>query len=139
MYYISLVICALSGVMYHVSQKSISSKANPIVSIIVTYAVALCVSLLFLLFDKNRTAFFTSLQNLNWASYALGISIVGIEFGFLMASRAGWGIGKMNLAYTLILSFILIPLGMMFFKEHHSIRTFIGIGISIAGLLIMKI
>ncbi len=139
MYYLSLIICALSGVMYHISQKSIHAKASPIVSVIITYAVALIISVVMFFFDKNRAPFFSSLQDLNWASYAVGISIVGIEIGFLLAYRSGWDIGKMNLAYTLLLSFILIPLGMMFFKEHHSIRTFIGIGVSISGLLIMKI
>jgi drug/metabolite transporter (DMT)-like permease len=139
MYYFSLIICALSGVMYHISQKSIHAKASPLVSIIITYAVALFISLLMFFFDKNRAPFFTSLQDLNWASYALGITIVGIEIGFLLAYRNGWDIGTMNLAYMLILSAILVPLGMIFFKEEHTIRTFIGIGVSITGLLIMKI
>ena len=96
-------------------------------------------SIILFYFDKNRVSITASLRELNWASYGVGIAIVGIELNFLLAYRSGWDIGKMNVAYTLILTLTLVPLGMMFFKEHHSFRTFIGIGVSIMGLLIMKI
>lgn len=139
MYYLSLIIAALSGTMYHISQKSINPKVSPYFSIIISYLVALVLSLILFYFDKNRVSITASFRELNWASYGVGIAIVGIELSFLLAYRSGWDIGKMNLAYTLILTLILVPLGMMFFKEHHSFRTFIGIGVSIIGLLIMKI
>lgn len=139
MYYLSLIIAAASGVMYHISQKSINPKISPFFSIIVSYLVALTFSLVLFYFDKNRVSIAASFRELNWASYGVGIAIVGIEISFLLAYRVGWDIGKFNLSYTLILTLILVPVGLVFFKEHHSFRTFLGIGVSILGLLIMKI
>lgn len=139
MYYLSLIIAAFSGMLYHLCQKSIDSKADPIISILITYAVAFGLSLLLYLFQRDRAPLTLSIGNLNWASYLLGISIVGIELGMLLAYRAGWDLGRLSLVHTLILALILIPAGMVLFRETHTLRTYIGIGISIAGLLIMKL
>jgi drug/metabolite transporter (DMT)-like permease len=138
-FYIPLIGAAISGILYHITQKSIDARINPFFSMIVTYLVALLISLVLYILDKGKLPISQTLSQLNWATYALGAAIVGIEISFLLAYRSGWNIGKMNLAYTLILTFVLVPIGILFYKETHSIKTLIGIAISIVGILMIKI
>ncbi len=138
MYYISLVIAVTSGIFYHITQKSISDEVNPIISLIVTYIVALAVTLVIYYFDKERASFVSEMTNLNWASFALGVAIVGLELGILLAYRAGWDIGKLGLFNNILVAMILIPIGLAFFKEHANLKTIIGILVSLSGLVIIK-
>jgi len=54
----------------------------------VTYAVALCLTLI-LLFFIHHNRILLNLRQLNWASYCWHSSIVGLEVGFLLVYRAG--------------------------------------------------
>jgi len=138
MYYISLVIAVASGIFYHITQKSISHKVNPLISLMVTYVVALIVTLAIYVLDKDKLSFASEMNNLNWASFALGFAIVGLEFGILLAYRSGWDIGKLSLFNNILVAMILIPIGLMIFKEHASLKTIAGILVSLTGLFIIK-
>lgn len=138
MYYISLLIAVASGIMYHITQKSIDHDVNPLISLMVTYAVALGVTLIIYQVDKDKVSLVSEFQNLNWASFALGIAIVGLELGILLAYRNGWDISKLGLFNNILVSLILLPIGFAFFREHASLKTMLGIGVSLAGLYIIK-
>lgn len=139
MYYLSLIIAVTSGIFYHITLKSVNDKANPIVSLIITYIVALILSILIFILDKNSINLIKELKQINWASYLLGFTIVGLETGLLLAYRYGWNIGKLCLINNIIIAIILIPIGLLLFKESLSIKTIIGILISISGIIILKL
>lgn len=89
LYYLSMGLTVLANLRYHIFQKSASSKVNPFLTLAVTYAVALTISLILSpLYAKERTLV-ESFRELNWASIALGFAIVGLEVGFLLAYRSG--------------------------------------------------
>jgi len=138
MYYLSLLIAVASGIMYHITQKSINHEVNPLISLLITYAVAFGVTLVIYQFDGNKPSMTTEFQNLNWASFALGIAIVGLELGILLAYRSGWDISKLSLFNNLLVALILIPVGLAVFKEHANLKTFVGILVSLTGLYIIK-
>ncbi|MCK5763542.1 MAG: hypothetical protein KAH05_05435 [Clostridiales bacterium] len=72
MYYLSIMIASLSGVLYHVSQKSIHPKANPMISMMITFSVALVGTFIWYIIDGSSSTWITDVKNTNWASFSLG-------------------------------------------------------------------
>lgn len=79
-----------------------------------------------------------SLQKLNWTSYALGLAIIGLELGYLLAYRAGWDLSLGALVSNSAVSLLLIPLGLLLFKERLTVVNGIGIVFCLIGLLLIN-
>lgn len=138
MYYISMVITVLATVMYNISQKSINQTINPFISMLVTYITAILFSVIafiFLPIDRNIVS---SLKQLNWASYLLGLSALGLEIGYLYLYRSGWNIAVAPLFVSIISTIMLIIIGIIFYKTKISPVNTIGVCISIIGLILMN-
>jgi uncharacterized membrane protein len=138
LYYLSIALTTLSNLLYHFFQKSVAPKANPLFSLTITYITAAIVSFMLWPFFAGGSNAATSFKNLNWASFALGIAIIGLELGFLLAYRAGWNISIGALVSNLAVTLLLIPLGALLFKERLSVINMIGIGLSVIGLICMN-
>jgi drug/metabolite transporter (DMT)-like permease len=138
LFYFSITLAIASTALYHFSQKGTPANVNPAVSITVTYVVAflLTVSLIYFLPVKN--GLFSELRKLNWASYLLAFSIVGLEVGFLLAYRAGWNIGIAAVLVNVTASLILVPVAIFLFKEKLSLVNIIGILVCLAGLVMLN-
>lgn len=137
-YYGSIIIIIISIVTYQVFQKSINSNINPVVSIIISYTIALVCSFLLLLFFPVKGEFMKEIQKANMASYLLGVAVVGIEIGYLLAYRFGW---KLHMAMPVTSSVnivILAVLGYFFFKEQLSPLKIFGIVLCIAGIYLLN-
>ena len=89
LFYFSITLAIASSALYHFSQKSTPADVNPAVTIMVTYAVALCLTVILSFFIPTKIGFLAELKQLNWASYLLAFSIVGLEVGFLLVYRGG--------------------------------------------------
>lgn len=141
MYYFSIILAAASGVLYHISQKSIHPKANPMMSMMITFFVALVGTSIWYFFSGSGSngQWSTEIKNINWASFSLGISLLGLEFGILLAYRSGWQVSNFNLFYTFVLAALLLPVGLILFKETVPLRTLIGMGVALFGLMLMKL
>jgi len=138
LFYFSITLAIASTALYHFSQKGTPANVNPAVSITVTYVVAflLTVSLIYFLPVKN--GLLSELRKLNWASYLLAFSIVGLEVGFLLAYRAGWNIGIAAVLVNVTASLILVPVAIFLFKEKLSLVNIIGILVCLAGLVMLN-
>jgi drug/metabolite transporter (DMT)-like permease len=138
MYVFSIVLIVASNILYNVCQKSMPQKANPFTALLITYVIASILSFFALQFYKTDKGFFQSITELNWASIALGFSIVGLEFGYLMAYRAGWNISIGSLVANIILAVMLIPVGVLFFKEGFELNKIFGAVFCIIGLILIN-
>lgn len=138
MYVFPICLIIVSNILYQVSSKSIPSKVNPFSSLIITYLTAALVSVIAFNFYKADKGFFQSFKDLNWTSIAPGIAIVGIEFGYIMAYRAGWNISVGSLVASITLSLLLIPIGILFFKEGFGPNKILGIVLCILGLIFIN-
>ncbi len=132
-FYLPLLLTVGATTLYHISQKSVSAQVNPMLSVTVNYITALVVSLLILPFYPG-TSLRASWRDLNWASVAVGVAIVGIELGFVVAYRAGWRISVASLIANVATALLLLVVGLVFFREHLSARNAVGIGLCVAGL-----
>ncbi|MFT5875049.1 MAG: hypothetical protein ACI8WT_004029 [Clostridium sp.] len=117
LYYISMLMVIVSGVFYHISQKSISKTLNPMISMMVTYSTAVILTfILFLIFPIEKNSLSTELNSINWASFLLGFAIVGMEIGFLFVYRSGWNISVAAICSNVAITMLLISVGIYFFK-----------------------
>jgi drug/metabolite transporter (DMT)-like permease len=138
MYYLPFGIAVLSSVLYHTFQKATSSTVNPALGLLVTYVTAILITLLLFIVFPIRGSLADSIRQLNWASFALGLAIVGLEIGFLLAYRAGWSLNNTGVASNVTAALILLPTGILFFKERPSLLNILGVFVCIIGLVMIN-
>ena len=135
-YVLSISAAILANIFYHLSMKFTNALAHPLAALGVSYAVA-CVLCLAALPLTSTGTFFQQFQYVNWASIVLGISICGLELGFLFAYRAGWTLSTAALFCNVAVGIILLPIGLLFFKEKLTAGNIVGIIFSLVGLFLI--
>jgi drug/metabolite transporter (DMT)-like permease len=138
LFYFSITLAIASSSVYHFTAKSIPPNVNFTVSLLVTYTVAFVVTLVGFFFLPAKHGVIAEIKQLNWASLALAIAIVGIEFGFLLTYRAGWHLGIAAVLVNVVASLILVPLAIFFFKDKISLTNILGILVCLAGLVMLN-
>jgi len=139
MYVFPIILIVGSNIVYNISQKSTPGKANPFLTLLITYLVAAIITGIALFFHESDRGILRSFKELNWTSVLLGFSIVGLEFGYLMAYRAGWNISVGSLVANIALAIALIPLGVLLYNESFELHKFIGAALCICGLILINI
>lgn len=138
MYVFSIVLIVISNILYNICQKSTPQKANPFSALFLTYLVAGILTVAAFYLSKPDKTFMQSFKGLNWTSPALGMAIVGLEFGYIMAYRAGWNISVGSLVANIILALALIPVGILFYQEGFGLNKILGAILCIAGLILIN-
>lgn len=138
LFYFSITLAILSSALYHFTAKSTPSNVNFTVSLLVTYTVALVVTLLGFFFFPATNGIAAELKQLNWASIGLAIAIVGIEFGFLLVYRSGWNLGIAAVLVNVVASLILLPVAIFVFKDKISWVNILGIVVCFVGLIMLN-
>jgi hypothetical protein len=138
LFYVSIFMAVLSSLLYHVILKFTPSDVNPAISLAVTYAVALLVSLALLPVFPLSGSVVGALKELNWASYALALALVGLEAGFLLAYRASWNISTAAIFVNVAVTLLLLPIGVVALKERLSTVNVAGVLACVIGLVMMN-
>ena len=138
LYVLPIVLIVVSNVVYNVCQKSTPQSANPFSALLITYLTAAILTLIASTFYKTDKGFLQSFNELNWTSVALGAAIVGLELGYLMAYRAGWNISVGSLVANILLAIMLIPIGILFYKEGFALTQIVGVAFCIVGLILIN-
>lgn len=125
------------GLLYQVSQKSVPQTANPLHAIIIAYLAGIVLCALFALFYATESSFLHSFKASNWAVYTVGIGAAFIEIGFLLAYRSGWNLSSTSVLVSIAIAVLLIPIGIIFFKEKVTASQSIGIALCIIGLVLL--
>ena len=138
MFYGAMALIVVSVTSYQLLQKALPAQANPFLSLSLTYLLSLLVCLALLLVFPLRTGLGEALRQMNWATYALALAVVGIEVGFLLAYRAGWQISKAPLVATAIGTLVLVPAGALLFAERVSLSQAAGVLLCLIGLVLIN-
>ena len=133
----AIVLIVVSNVAYHVSQKSIPATLNPVLSLLVTYFVAIGITLCLYPLFPARPASAPLSRQIHWSSVVIGVAIVGVELGYLLAYRAGWRVTVGSAAANAAVALLLIPVGLLFFGERLSLGNAIGVILCLAGLILV--
>lgn len=138
MYVFSIVLIVCSNILYNICQKSTPENVNPFFSLLVTYLTAAVLTAAAYMLNAGDKTLLQSAKELNWTSVVLGISIVGLEFGYLMAYRAGWNISIGSLVANIALAIMLIPVGILVYKEGFAVVKLLGIVFCLVGLVLIN-
>ena len=129
-----IALVVLSNIIYQVCAKSVPKEMNTMATMTVTYLVgAVCSAVVFFLTSKGNNLL-QEFQKLNFAPFLLGISIVGLEVGFIYAYKNGWAVSTASIVQSAFLSVALIFVGAILYHETITVSKIIGIGICLVGL-----
>jgi uncharacterized membrane protein YdcZ (DUF606 family) len=136
-FYLPFAITVSGMLLYHLAQKSIPKELNPFHATAIAYltGIIVCVILGFT-YSTNRSLL-SSLKTTNWAVLGMGIGAAAIEVGFMVGYRLGWKISLTAIATNVAATIILIPIGLLAFREHLSARHILGVIFCIIGLLLV--
>ena len=138
MFWFAILLTIVSNVFYHIFQKITPQDANPVFALAISYLVAGLICMVLLIWFPLEEGMRQSLKQLNWATVGLAFTLVGLELGFLLAYRAGWNISLAGLASNATVSVLLLPDGLMVFKEQLSRVNLAGVAVTIVGLVLMN-
>ena len=137
-YYLPVCIVIFSNILYHNATKNTPKNVNSFLSLSVTYIIGAFISLLIYFFTRKSINFLLDLHKLNWTSYFLGVSIVGLEVGYIYMYRSGWQISKGSLLVNILVAVVLIILGILLYKESLNLKNWIGIVLCILGIIFIN-
>lgn len=136
--YPAILLTASSTVLYHLVQKSTPLDVNPMISLFVSYATAAVMCLLLFPFFSKGVVITEQLYKVNWASYALGAAVLGIEIGFLYAYRVGGNISTTNLLSSSLAVVSLLIIGYFFYHDQITAYKVAGIALCMAGIILIN-
>ena len=138
-FYLPFALTVGGMLLYHLSQKSVPKDLNPFVAIVIAYGFGIALCVICALFYPARKTLVESVRGSNWAVFTLGAAAAAIEIGFLLAYRVGWKISVAAVASNVAAAVVLIPIGVIVFKDQLSMRNMVGLVLAILGLvLVMK-
>ena len=129
-----LFVAALGNFSYHIGQKALPSNANPMVLLMVIYAIAFsfCAALL-PFFRGTETLSVMNLLSI-WQIWLVALGVLLIEIGFLLAYRSGGSVQWSGVAVNGAAALLLIPVAIFVFRESLSLEKIIGIVTTLVGL-----
>ena len=132
-----ILITVSANTLYNICAKSTPSEVNAFASLSVTYLIAAVCSLLLFFATGAQKNLLTELTKTNWSTFALGISIVGLEFGYICIYRAGWKVSVGNLVASITLACVLVLVGALLYREVITLRQIAGMAVCMAGLALL--
>jgi len=132
-----ILIVVAANTIYNISAKSTPANINSFASLSVTYLTAMICSVIMYFITSENKNILQELSKANWTTFALGLAIVGLEFGNICVYRAGWKIGVANLFASVTLTCVLLFVGFLIYKEVLSLRQVLGMIVCVVGLILI--
>ena len=136
MYWIPLLIVVVGNIGYHMIAKATPVTAPPFLALSMTYLVSflLCAAAYVVTGPSLRQ----DLQTINWASAAWGLTLVAVEFGYILLYRAGWKISIASFLANVSVALLLAGIGVLLYKDILLPRQIIGIILCLAGIFFLR-
>jgi len=136
MRWLPIALVVISNIAYRLGQKAVPRGAPPLAAALGMYLVATLTTLaLFPFFGP--TAWRGGGAALHWSVVLIGVGIVGIEVGFLLAYRGGWPLATTAVTTTTLVALALLPIGVLIFRETLTPARAGGLLLAVSGLWLM--
>lgn len=133
-----ILIVIVSNVVYQICAKSVPEDMDAMASMTITYAVGtVCSAVMYLVINKGGNLL-TEYSKLNAAPFLLGISIVGLEVGFIYAYKVGWQVSTASIVQSAFLAVALIFVGALLYHEAITVNKVLGIAVCLVGMWILN-
>lgn len=129
-----IALVVFSNIVYQICAKGVPKDMDAMASMTITYIVgAVCSAIMFFVMNKNGNLM-QEYAKTNWAPVFLGVSVVGLEVGFIYAYKNGWAVSTASIVQSAFLAVALIIVGGVLYKEAITANKIIGIVICLIGL-----
>jgi drug/metabolite transporter (DMT)-like permease len=135
--YLYLGVATLGVVIYHLGQKVISPSVNPMVLLMGVYFIAFLLAFAALPIFKTSGQAISVRQVVSWPVLVVGIGVILIEGGFLLAYRYGGSLQWSGVAVNGLAAVVLIPVAIFAFREHLSLSRVFGVLLTLTGMALM--
>lgn len=136
MRWLPIALVVISNVAYHVGQKAVPRAAHPLVATLGMYLVATLATLALLPF-LGPASWRGAGVAVHWSVALVGVGIVGIEVGFLLAYRGGWPLSTTAVTATTLVALALLPIGLLVFRETLTPPRIAGLLLAVSGLWLL--
>ena len=126
-----------ANTIYNISTKSTPGDVNAFASLATSYFIATIGSVVMFFLTSDSKNLLVEISKSNWSALALGVAIVGLEFGYICLYRAGWKIGVASLVANISLACVLLLIGLFVYKEVITLKQLLGMGICAIGLMLI--
>lgn len=133
-----IALVVFSNIVYQICAKGVPKDMDAMASMTVTYLVgAVCSAIMFFIMNKNGNLLH-EYSKMNWAPVFLGVSVVGLEVGFIYAYKNGWAVSTASLVQSAFLAVALLFVGALLYHETISVSKVIGVGFCLVGLFFLN-
>ena len=134
-----IALAILSNVLYHICAKTTPEGVHPFASLTATYLTGAVLSAVLYYVLAPQANLVKECSRLNWAPFALGIVIVGLEGGWLYAYKAGWQVNTGFIVQSAFVSVLLLFVGYFLNHEALSWNKLLGTAICLLGLVFINL
>ena len=134
-----IALAILSNVLYHICAKTTPEGIHPFASLTATYLTGAVLSAVLYYVLAPQANIVKECSRLNWAPFALGIVIVGLEGGWLYAYKAGWQVNTGFIVQSAFVSVLLLFVGYFLYHEALSWNKLLGTAICLLGLVFINL
>ena len=129
-----IALVVVSNIVYQICAKAVPEDMDAMASMTVTYLVgAVYSAIMFYAMNRNGNLLH-EYGKLNAAPFLLGISVVGLEVGFIYAYKIGWPVSTASIVQSAFLAEALIFVGALLYREAITANKIIGVVICLIGL-----
>lgn len=133
-----IALVVFSNVIYQICAKGVPEDMDAMASMTVTYIVgAICSAIMFFVMNRHGNLL-QEYSKMNWAPIFLGLSVVGLEVGFIYAYKNGWAVSTASIVQSAFLAIALLFVGRLLYHETVNISKIIGVGFCLVGLFFLN-
>jgi len=133
-----LSVAILCTVGYHLVLKLTPAGVNPLLSLMVTYALVAAAFGVLLLVSPAGFEWRGELRQLNWTALALAAVIIGLDLGFLFLYRGGFEVSLGALVTQSAAAMVLLVVGVAVFRERLTAGNVAGLVLCLVGLWLVN-
>jgi len=133
-----LSLAILCTVGYHLVLKVTPAGVNPLLSLLVTYAMVTVLFGFLLLASPGGFEWRAESRQLNWTALVLALVIVGLDLGFLYLYRGGFEVSLGALVTQSAAALLLLAIGVAVFRERLTAANVVGLGLCLVGLWLVN-
>ena len=134
--WLSVAIACTVG--YHLVLKLTPAGVNPLLSLLVTYALVTVLFGALLVVSPGGFEWRQEARQLNWTAIALAVAIVGLDLAFLFLYRSGFEVSLGALVTQTSAAMLLLVVGVAVFREKLSVANSAGIVLCLVGLWLVN-
>ena len=133
-----IALVVFSNVVYQICAKGVPKNMDAMASMTITYLVgAVCSAIMYFVMNKNGNLLQEYMKT-NWAPIFLGVSVVGLEVGFIYAYKNGWAVSTASIVQSAFLAVALLFVGALLYHETINVSKIIGVGFCLVGLFFLN-